>query len=435
MEIVLCPRNTHNSLTPTIFPLLPCISTFCLVVFRLPQQEVAVDVPGRQEESDIETGDYYSGVVTMKKILLYAILTITIYLFPALAAPVFADTPQQITPEKVDEIVTRMMKEKHIPGLSIAISMPEQIIEKSYGIANAEYNIPMQKDSVFEIGSVSKTFTAIGILMLQEKGKLSVHDRLTKYFPQYQGWHDITLKHLLQHTSGIKEMTETEPFKSNQQKDWTPQEVIARLAVEPLDFEPGQKAHYSNIGCIILGVVIEKVTGISYSDFLSEMIVKPLGMTNTRLGSNSLIIPKRVSGYAYTDQLINSQYASLVLPYASGGITSNPSDLIKLTKVFEGKALLSTKSVSDMFAPTFLNDGTRYVSSGPGIRMTFGYGLDSFVMNNKIIPGKTGGISGFNSYFAYYPESRTMIALTANLDNSLGSLVMIVDALFGLQDK
>ncbi|MBA4389546.1 MAG: hypothetical protein C0399_01240 [Syntrophus sp. (in: bacteria)] len=371
----------------------------------------------------------------MKKRFLYTILAITIFICSALAAPVFADAQQQITNEKIDEIVTRMMKEKHIPGLSIAISMPGRIIEKSYGMANVEYNIPLERDSVFEIGSISKTFTAIGILMLQEKGMLNVNDRLTKYFPQYQGWHEITLKHLLQHTSGIKEMTDTEPFKSSQQKDWTPQEVIARMALEPLGFELGQKAQYSNIGCIILGVVIEKVTGISFSDFLSKMIVKPLGMTHTMLGSKSAIIPKRVSGYVYTGQLMNAPYASLILPYASGGITSTPSDLIRLTKVFEAKALLTKQSISDMFAPAFLSDGTRYVSSGTGIRITFGYGLDSVVMNNRIVPAKTGGISGFNSYFAYYPESRTMVALTANLDNSLRSLIMIVDALFGLQDK
>ena len=102
-----------------------------------------------------------------------------------------------------------------------------------------------------------------------------------------------------------------------------------------------------------------------------------------------------------------------------------------LLRFFKGEALLTKKLVSDMLAPTLLNDGFRYVSSDPGIRMTFGYGIDSVVMNNKIISAKTGGISGFNSYFAYYPKSHTMIVLTANLDNNPGSLVMIVGALFG----
>lgn len=371
----------------------------------------------------------------MKKRSICVVLTITILLFLALATPVSAGTPLQVTPEKVDEVVTGIMKEKHIPGLSIAISMPGKTIERSYGSANIEHNVPVEKDSVFEIGSISKTFTAIGVLMLEQEGKLGVNDRLTKYFPQYPQWQSITLKHLLQHTSGIREMTDTEPFKGNQQKDWTPQEVIARMAAEPLDFEPGQRASYSNVGCIILGLVIEKVTGISYGDFLGGRILKPLGMTNTMLGSKSAVIPKRVSGYVYKGKLMNTPYASLVLPYASGGMTSTPSDLIKLTKVFTSEAILTKRSVKDMFAPARLNNGTEYISPPPGLHMTFGYGLDSVMIGNRVVPAKTGGISGFNSFFAYFPESQTMVALTSNLDNSLESLVMIVHALFGLKEK
>jgi D-alanyl-D-alanine carboxypeptidase len=341
----------------------------------------------------------------------------------------------QITQAQVDQAIKKVMQEKHIPGLSIAASMPSGTIEESYGLANVEYQQPVDKDSIFEIGSISKTFTAIGILMLQEEGKLSINDKITKYFPQYPGWNEITLKHLLQHTSGIKDLTETEPFKSNQGKDFTPQEVIQTIAREPLDFEPGQKAKYSNTGCIILGLVIEKVTGVSYADFLTARIAKPLGMAHTMLGSNSAIIPKRVAGYAYAGSLTNAEYASLVLPYASGGILSTPSDLIKLVKVFRGEALLNEKSIREMFSPTHLNNGTRYETKDPGLKITFGYGLDSIVLKEKIIPAKTGGISGFNSFFAYFPESQTMVAVTANLNNSLQELLIIVDAIFGLSNK
>ena len=222
-------------------------------------------------------------------------LSITLFL---LSLTTLAQAVEPVTQAHIKEVVTKVMEEKHIPGLSIAVSMPSGTVEESYGLANVEYQQPVDKDSIFEIGSISKTFTAIGILMLQEEGKLSVNDKITNYFPQYPGWNEITLKHLLQHTSGIKELTDTEPFKSNQGKDYTPQEVVAAIAREPLDFEPGQKAKYSNTGCIILGLVIEKVTGISYGDFLAEKITKPLGMTHTMLGSNSALVPKRVSGYA-----------------------------------------------------------------------------------------------------------------------------------------
>jgi CubicO group peptidase (beta-lactamase class C family) len=341
----------------------------------------------------------------------------------------------QVTPDRINKVVTKMMQEKHIPGLSIAVLMPDgKVIEKSYGLANVEYKQPVERDSIFEIGSISKTFTAIGILMLQEEGKLNINDRIAKYFPQYPGWNEITLKHLLQHTSGIKELTDIEPFKSSKGKDWTPQEIVAGIAGEPLDFEPGQKAKYSNTGCIILGLVIEKVTGISYGDFLAAKIAKPLGMAHTTLGSNNTIIPKRVSGYAYDGSLMNAEYASLIFPYASGGILSTPSDLMKLAKVFRGEALLKEKSIREMFGPAYLNDGTRYATSNPGLKITFGYGLDSILLKEKIIPAKTGGISGFNSFFAYFPETQTMVAVTANLNNSLNDLLIIADALFGLTE-
>ncbi len=132
---------------------------------------------------------------------------------------------------------------------------------------------------------------------------------------------------------------------------------------------------------------------------------------------------------------MNAEYASLLLPYASGGILSTPSDLIKLAKVFRGEALLNEKSIQEMFGPTYLNNGARYESGGPGLKITFGYGLDSIVLKEKIIPAKTGGISGFNSFFAYFPESQTMVAVTANLNNTLEHLLIIVHQLFGLSKK
>jgi CubicO group peptidase (beta-lactamase class C family) len=363
------------------------------------------------------------------------VVFVLIFALMALSNAQAVERPQ-VTPARIDEVVTKVMQAKHIPGLSIAISMPGgKTIEKSYGMANLEHRQPVGNDSIFEIGSISKTFTAIGVMMLQEEGKLNVSDRITKYFPQYPVWNDITVKHLLQHTSGIRDVTSVEPFKSNQWKDWTPQEVLVGIAGEPLDFEPGQTARYSNTGCIILGLVIEKITGVSYGDFLAAKIASPLGMKHTTLGSNRSIIPKRVSGYAYDGDLMNAGYASLALPYASGGILSTPSDMIKLAKVFRGEALLSGNAVREMFGPARLNNGAGYESKDPGLKITFGYGLDSIVLKEKIIPAKTGGISGFNSFFAYFPESQTMVALTANLDNSLQDLLMIVDALFGLSDQ
>lgn len=355
---------------------------------------------------------------------------------------VFAKTPESappayIKPTEIDAIITKVMEKNKIPGLSISIVFPEgKTFEKSYGSANLEYQIQTETDSAFEIGSISKTFTTIGIMILQEEGKLSVNDKLSKYFPQYPNGEEITIKHLLQHTSGIKNITEVEPFESNQMKDWTPQEIVVVLKPLPLDFEPGQKARYSNSGFILLGLIIEKVTGQSFGEFLQQRITEPLGMANTMLGSNSLIIPKRVAGYVLSGgNLQNAEYASVSAPYASGGIISTAADLVKLKKAFHPGVLLSKESIEEMFTPARLNNGRIAVLPGMGEGYTFGYGLDMLKRGDDFVPGKTGGISGFNAYFVYYRNLDTMVALIANLDNSLIYLVDIANSIADLVEK
>ncbi|MEW6237651.1 MAG: serine hydrolase domain-containing protein [Candidatus Omnitrophota bacterium] len=352
-----------------------------------------------------------------------------------ITSPAFVRESDAVTPEAVDGIVKPIMERANIPGLSIAISPADgKIIERSYGFANLEHQIPVTTDSVFEVGSLTKTFTALAILLLQEDGKLRIEDKLSKYYPEFRGSGEITLRHLLQHTSGIKEILSVETFSSNQAKDWRPQEVVNMLESLPLDFEPGQRAQYSNSGCILLGLVIEKASGIAYGEFLSERIAKPLGMTYTRLGSNSAIIQKRVAGYALdtaTGNMQNAKYASVSAPYASGGILSNPSDLIKLKKAFQPDALLKQASIKAMFAPACLNNGLPFEQPGTG--MSYGYCLEILKMGKYLLPGKTGGISGFNAYFAYLPQKDCMIAITGNLDNCLNSLMEICFSVIQLE--
>lgn len=352
----------------------------------------------------------------MKK--LFVIICLFLLTF-ALVNSVYAGN---ITQKDVDNIVNKNLKESNIPGFSIAVLLSNgDKIERSYGYANLEYKIPVDKDSVFEIGSLSKTFTAIGILILQQEGKLSVNDKLSKYFPQYQYGNDMTIKNLLQHTSGLHELTDIEPFAGNRAKSWTPYQLTNMILAEPLDFMPGQKSIYSNSNFILLGVIIEKVSGMSFADFLKERICTPLGMTHTRLGSNSDIILKRVSGYEFTsDGLKNAESEALSGPYSSGAVLSTPSDFIKLAKVFKAEALLNKKSVEEMTSPARLNNG----SIAEGKIFTYGYGLD-MLKTTYFIPAKTGGIAGFNAFFVYEPKSGVMIMATANLENSLSTIFNI----------
>lgn len=332
---------------------------------------------------------------------------------------------KEIPQNKIDEAVTRIMKEAKIPGLGLGISFPDgRVIEKGYGYANLEFQIKADKDTVFEIGSLSKTFTAIAIMMLQEEGKLSVNDKISKYFPYYPYGNEITIKTLLQHTSGIKDITHIEPFSNNQWKNWTPQEIISIIQPVPLEFEPGQKAEYSNSGCMFLGLIIEKVSGMAYNEFITARICKPLGMTKTRLGSNSMIIPNRAAGYTLSrGEIQNAEYASVSAPYASGGIISTAGDVAKLDKVFTPGVLLSEKSIKEICTPVRLNNGQEYSAPFLNTEMTYGYCLDMVKVNGKFLPAKTGGISGFNAFFIRYENPRAFVVVTANLNNSLVYLI------------
>lgn len=352
-----------------------------------------------------------------------ALLIFCLLLIPTCKA-VFA---KDIHQEKIDASVVKIMKESKIPGIGLGIAFPDgTVIEKGYGYANLEFQAKADKNTVFEIGSLSKTFTAVAIMILQEEGKLSVNDKLSKYFPYYQYADEITIKNLLQHTSGIKDITAVEPFQSNQWKNWTPQEIISMLQPVPLDFEPGQKSVYSNSGCMFLGLIIEKVSGMPYNDFITSRICKPLGMTKTRLGSNSLIIFNRAAGYALTHgEIQNAEFASVSAPYASGGIISTAGDLAKLEKAFTPGILLTEKSINEICAPVRLNGGREYSMPFLNTEMTNGYCLDMIKVKGKFLPAKTGGISGFNAFFIRYDKPRVFVALTANMDNSLIYLLEI----------
>jgi D-alanyl-D-alanine carboxypeptidase len=352
------------------------------------------------------------------------------------AAGAFAADRGPITPEAVDRIVRPVMEKAKIPGLSIAVSPSDgRTIERAYGMANLEHRIPVTRESVFEIGSLSKTFTALGILLLEEEGRLRVDDKLAKYFPGFRGGGEITLRHLLQHTSGIKEMLNTEPIASSREKDRSPQEVVKILESLPLDFEPGQRAQYSNSGCILLGLVIEKISGVPFADFLAQRIVKPLGMANTRLAGDNAIVPNRAAGYELdggAGDVRNAKHESLLTPYASGAVLSTPSDLVKLKKALKAGDLLKQASLDAMLAPARLNDGRPFEK--PGTRIGFGYCLELVRFGKHSVPGKMGGISGFNAYFGYLPEKDLMIALTANLENSLGPLIEIFGSILDAEE-
>lgn len=258
------------------------------------------------------------------------------------------------------------------PGAAvIVVQEGKTILRKGYGMANLELQISIAPEMAFRIGSMTKQFTAAAVLKLVEQGKLSLLDDLTKYLPDFPTHgKKITIEELLTHTSGIKSYTGMDAWPSRMREDWTPQAMIGFFKDQPLEFEPGTKWRYNNSGYVLLGAIIEKVSGKTYADFLEETIFRPLEMENTHYGSDSPIIRGRVAGYTRGPKgWQNAPYVSMTQPYAAGGLVSTVDDLARWNAALETDKLLSVESRRRMGAPFQLPDGT-------STRYGYGYGID-----------------------------------------------------------
>lgn len=246
------------------------------------------------------------------------------------------------------------------PGASLAVMKNNEIVHSAgYGLANVEWGIPNTPTTVFRIASITKQFTAIAIMMLAEEGKLSPEDSITKFLSDYPtSGHTVTIHHLLTHTSGLWDMTNDVDFMRDSRLDHTPAELMATFSRTPFDFAPGEKYAYSNSGYILLGMIIEKISGMSYAEFIQTRIFTPLNMTQSSYLSNEPIILKRASGYTrdQDNTLLNAPYVSMTYPYAAGSLGSTGLDLLKW---YQGlNTLVSAETLAKMRSRTLLNDGT-----------------------------------------------------------------------------
>ena len=294
------------------------------------------------------------------------------------------------------------------PGAAALVSKDGEVIfHKAYGMADLELSVPMQTDNVFRIGSITKQFTAVAILMLAEQGKLSIQDPITKFLTDYptQG-HTITIEHLLTHTSGIKSYTNMESFFAKARKDMTPTELIDFFKEEPMEFAPGEQWNYNNSGYIILGAIIEEISQKSYEDFVVENIFKPLGMDNSYYDHYDRIIPNRAAGYSPDENgYRNADYLSMTLPYAAGSLMMTVADLNTWIQAIHSEKLISRASLDKAFMPYTLNDGTE---------TEYGYGWSMGGIQGMPSIEHGGGIFGFVTESIYIPEEKVFATVFCN---------------------
>ena len=292
------------------------------------------------------------------------------------------------------------------PGAAVLVMKGDQVVlRKGYGMANLELGVPIQPEMVFELGSITKQFTATAILMLQERGKLSIEDEITKYLPDYPTHgQKITIDHLLTHISGIPSYTGLPEWLPRVREDLTVQQLIDIFKDKPLEFNPGEKWSYNNSAYVLLGAVIEKVSGKSYEDFIEQEIFAPLGMKRSYYGHQNEVVPGRVSGYAKgEDGYKIAEYLSMTQPYAAGSLMSTVDDLGVWAR--SGETLLKKESVERLHTPAKL-------ASGQSTKYAYGLGIADDGGTRIIEHG--GGIFGFSTDLLRVPAQDLVVIVLSN---------------------
>ena len=338
------------------------------------------------------------------------------------------------TSAQVDTVVDAQRKAQKIPGVSLAVCRDGKIVKASgYGLANLEWEIPVTPETIFQTGSVGKQFTATAIMMLMEEGKLGLDDKIAKYIPEAPAtWNDVTIRSLLTHTSGIADYGGEEDTMSkgviNFRKDYTEEELVQAFAKMPKDFPAGEKWSYSNTGYVLLGVIIHRVTGEFYGDFLQERIFKPLGMTSTRIISEADIVPRRSSGYRLVKaEWKNQEWVAPTLnTTADGALYTNVLDLAKWDAALYTTKLIKQSSLDAMWTPVKLTSGKT---------CPYGFGWDLESRQGHRVVSHDGAWQGFTMSISRYLDERLTVIVMTNLDSDNSKPEEIADEVAGIYLK
>ena len=307
---------------------------------------------------------------------------------------------------RIDEYLQAEMKSQQIPGVSLAVIKNGQIVlAKGYGFASVEHQVPVKPETIFQSGSMGKQFTATAVMLLMEDGKLLLDDKISKFFLNTpDSWSNITIRHLLTHTSGMTDYPSGFDFR----RDYTEDELYERAKAIPLAFQPGDKWSYSNLGYVMLGILIHKVSGKFYGDFLQDRVFKPLDMSTARIISEADIIPNRASGYRVDNkgQLKNQNWVSPSLnTTADGALYLNVYDMAKWDAALYTEKLLKRSSLDQMWTPVKLNSGKTHPYG-------FGWALGEIKGHRYVQHG--GAWQGFKAQITRYVDDRLTVVLFAN---------------------
>ena len=355
----------------------------------------------------------------MKKNMNKKLFTIiwTVALSFGISLAIFAQAPA--TNDKLtatfDAELAKVFKPNEPGAAAIVVKDGQVIFRKGYGMANLELGVAIAPDHIFRIGSITKQFTAVSILMLMEQSKLALTDEITKFLPDYpmQG-HKITVEHLLTHTSGIVSYTGLPEWPPLWRKDLTMVELIDLFKNKPMEFAPGEQWKYNNSAYVLLGAIIEKASGMKYGDFVEQKIFAPLGMTSSFYDNTKRIIPRRAAGYDKDGaHYVNAEYLSMSHPHAAGSLMSTVDDLAKWDAALYTEKLVKQSSLQRAWTSYVLKSGKP---------TDYGYGWSVAQLEGMQMLTHGGGIHGFTCDAVRLPEMRVYVAILTNRGGGVGNL-------------
>lgn len=330
-----------------------------------------------------------------------------------LSNAVSATSPSDAVVARQAQALLEQSARPDAPGLELLVAREDHVIfHAARGGADLELGVPSHAGQIYRIASITKMFTAAEVLKLAEQRRLSLDDTLDKYLPDFPGASRIHLRQLLNHTAGISDLTK------NPQPGFVARKLdtatwLAELATRDPAFAPGTQQSYSNGGYIVLGAVIEKVTGKPWYQAIDDQLLTPLGLRQTRYGDNAAIIPDRVTGYT-TDtpdhRVHNASYINASVPAAAGALVSSAEDLFHWMRLLANGRVISQASFLQMITPVSLPSGTE-------VTHPYGLGVYLWQVRGRTMIGHTGQINGFASAVGYVPDAQITVVVLANDDN------------------
>ena len=313
--------------------------------------------------------------------------------------------------DRIDDYIHAQMEKRKIPGLALLVVRGGRIERaQGYGFSNVELQMPVKPETIFQSGSMGKQFTAMAVMMLVEQGKVSIEDPLTKFFPGAPAtWKQVKVKNLLSHTGGFTDY----PKNFDMRRDYTEDQLLKIVEGIPLAYPPGSKWSYSNLGYLTLGVLIHRVSGQFYGDFLHNRVFEPLGMNTTRIISEADIVPNRAAGYRLVKgELKNQEWVSpTVNTTADGSLYFSILDLAKWDSALREGKLVGAESYKLMWTPFVLNDDQPNKD---------GYGFGWFIGNtngHRVIEHE-GAWQGFNTNISRYVDDGLTVVVLTNLEGA-----------------